>query len=279
MVIYGDILFVLNMTVDYLLIGMTVTILKIDAKLFRQILASVLGGVSAFYIFIESGIIVIDLLYRLVIALLSVMIVVGAKHPQRMFKALAVYFTLSLLLSGITGFISNTFKVTQLAVNNTFFYVGISPLMLIGLSVIFYFTVTVVNRVRKNKKVFDCCRVSITVLGREENFSALIDSGNTITDVISNSEIFIACENVPEKLLGMKIENIFENDELTARCRLIPTSTVNGRAVLPAIRCDKGVISYNGKTFELNKPIIAVSKYIKSEEYDLIVPQGVLEGW
>lgn len=278
MIIYGDILFILNLTIDYLLITLTAVILKINTSLLRQLIASVLAGLSSFYIFIESKSVIIDLLYRFAVAVIIWAVVMGSKYRKKILKAVCVYFTIGVLLSGAVIFIANTFSVAGLAVNNTFFYVGISPIMLITLSVIFYFSVKLVYRVRRNYKAIKFCDVKITLNENHAQYSALIDSGNSISDILTDSEILISSEKVVKDLTGVDSSSIFSNEGLKKRCRLIPAGTVSGETVLPAIRCDKAEIFCNQNIYELKRPIIAISKHINSEDYDIIISQGVLEG-
>ncbi len=278
MVIYGDILFILNMTVDYLLISLTLMILKMNTSLFRQIVGSIFGGLSAFYIFIESGIIIIDLLYRMTVAVIIWIAVIGFKHLKKLLKAIAVYFFVSVLLSGIVIFIADTFSADGVIINNTFFYIGISPILLIALSVIFYLTVKFIYRVRKNYKGEKLCQIKISLSGSQAQYSALVDSGNSISDVLTDSEILISSEKVITELTGVDSNGVFLDEKLKQRCRLIPAGTISGDAVLPGVRCDKAEIFCNESIYELKKPIIAVSKHLNSDKYDIIIPQGILEG-
>lgn len=278
MVIYGDILFILNMVIDYLIIGLVLTVTRQNAKLIRQIAAAVIGGISSFYIFIESGIIAIDLAYRGVVAFIMIIIVCGIKNFKKTLKSTGIYVAFSLLLSGIAGFAADTFAAETVAFNNTYFYIGISPMLLIGFSVLFYLVSKLVIRLRRNSTDDILCTAEIELEGSNKEFTALIDSGNSLTDILTDSEVFVVKEAVLISLSGFGTEDFFKVRDNQNRCRMIPAATVSGSAVLPAVRCDRGKIAVNGKTYIFEKPIIAISPHINTGDYDVIIPKGALEG-
>lgn len=277
-VIYGDILFIVNMTVDYLLIGLTAVMLKRETRLLRQISASVLGGISAFYIFIETENFLIDILYRIVISTVLSFIAFGFHGVRKFVRAIFVYLMLSFLLCGIADLTVSLFKNPAVTVNNTVIYIGISPILLIVISVIFYFISKLIFNLKKNSFAGEICKVRVVLGNNEAVFRGLIDSGNSISDAMSDSEILIASERVIKSLCGCGIEEYFEGVENKQRCRVIPISTVSGSALLKGVRCDRAVFSEKGISAELVKPIIAESREKFNDEYEIIVPMGALKG-
>ncbi len=278
MVIYADILFILNMIIDYLLINLTLCFIKKQVGLIRQIISSVIGGLSSFYIFFESEIIIIDFAYRLFIALVMMLVLLGFKRIKTTIKATVVYIVISLTLSGVIGLIATSFSVRSVALNNTFFYVGISPVMLAALSAVFFIISKVIYRLRKNTQDAEFCEVVLEFADNSIAMNGLIDSGNSITDILSDSEIFISEEEALVKLTGMRINELFSKDEFKMRCRLIPTQTVGGQTTLPAFRCDKGRLILKDTVLEFDKPILAISSNLNSDDYQIIIPKGALRG-
>ena len=278
MVIYGDILFIVNMTVDYLLIGLTAVILKREVRVLRQVAAAVAGGISAFYIFIEADSFLVDIFYRIIVSMVLSFIAFGFHNVRRFTRAILVNLILSFLLCGIVDLMVTFFKNKAVTVNNTVIYIGVSPVLLIIISVSCYFVTKVIFNIKKNSVAGEICKVRVVQGNNEAAINGLVDSGNSLSDVMSNSEIFIVSDNVIKKLCGSTIEELFEKEENKLRCRVIPVSTVSGNALLKGIRCDRAIISGKDIFTVLSKPIIAVSNEKFKDEYEIIIPMGTLKG-
>lgn len=278
MVIYGDILFILNMIIDYLLLGLTAVVAKRDLGLLRRIIASLMGGLSSFYIFVESENIVIDLLFRLTVAIIMILTVFGFKNIRILIKSLFIYYSFSVFLSGVSILLSNVIKTNVIEINNTYFYIGISPIILIISSVIFYVCLVLFFRIKKGSDGATECLVTLFYKYNSICLKGLIDSGNSICDLMSDSKIFISSEKTIKILTGTDIESYFLMSENADRCRVIPASTVAGNTVLKAVRIDNARLVISNKEYSFSKPIIAVSANLKDQNYDLIIPKSAIEG-
>ena len=278
MVIYGDILFILNMIIDYLLLGLTAVVAKRDLGLLRRIIASLMGGLSSFYIFVESENIVIDLLFRLTVAIIMILTVFGFKSIRILIKSLFIYYSFSVFLSGVSILLSNVIKTNVIEINNTYFYIGISPIILIISSVIFYVCLVLFFRIKKGSDGATECSVTLFYKYNSICLKGLIDSGNSICDLMSDSKILISSEKTIKLLTGTDIERYFLLPENADRCRVIPASTVAGNTVLKAVRIDNARLVISNKEYSFSKPIIAVSANLKDQNYDLIIPKSAIEG-
>lgn len=278
MVIYGDILFILNMIIDYLLLGLTAVVAKRDLGLLRRIIASLIGGLSSFYIFVESENIVIDLLFRLTVAIIMILTVFGFKSIRILIKSLFIYYSFSVFLSGVSILLSNVIKTNVIEINNTYFYIGISPIILIISSVIFYVCLVLFFRIKKGSDGATECSVTLFYKYNSICLKGLIDSGNSICDLMSDSKILISSEKTIKLLTGTDIESYFLLPENADRCRVIPASTVAGNTVLKAVRIDNARLVISNKEYSFSKPIIAVSANLKDQNYDLIIPKSAIEG-
>ena len=278
MVIYGDILFILNMIIDYLLLGLTAVVAKRDLGLLRRIIASLMGGLSSFYIFVESENIVIDLLFRLTVAIIMILTVFGFKNIRILIKSLFIYYSFSVFLSGVSILLSNVIKTNVIEINNTYFYIGISPIILIISSVIFYVCLVLFLRIKKGSDGATECSVTLFYKYNSICLKGLIDSGNSICDLMSDSKILISSEKTIKLLTGTDIESYFLLPENADRCRVIPASTVAGNTVLKAVRIDNASLVISNKEYSFSKPIIAVSANLKDQNYDLIIPKSAIEG-
>ena len=266
------------MTVDFLLLSLTGAMLRRDLKLIRQILAAMLGGVSSFYIFLETKSILLDFLFRAISCFLISAVAFSFRKVLFTLKAAGVFIILSIGLSGLLEAVVSLFKINSVITENTFVYIGISPLVLILLSVVFYLIAKLLVRLFKNDSVAEECTVEVFLNDKTVQFFALVDSGNSVTDLLSDSEVFIASKKATGRLLGGDAKEYLTLCENRRRCRMIPTKTVNGDSLMYAVRCDKAKITEGSKSFIIQKPIIAESEFLDSPDYDIIIPKGVFKG-
>ncbi len=274
MIVYGDILFILNMTVDYLLLSLCEVIQKRKTTLFRRLLAAILGGISSFYIFLDVKSLLADIAFR---AAVSFLLTFAAFGREKIFRSAAILLVLSLLQSGAVGFVSELFKLSAVFVSGTVIYADISPLFLIGFSFVFYLAVSLVFRITKNRIPIEFCTVRLRLRDRCSEFRALVDSGNSLSDPFSDSEIFIIDKGSFESFFNCTQDEAFEGENKT-RFRLVPLKTVKGSGVLKGIRLDTAELKTEKLSIEVKKPLLALSEEQSFGDYGMIVPAGIFEG-
>lgn len=275
MVIYADILMLLNFLVDYFIISATKHILRRKAGSFRTIMGAAVGGVGSLYIFLPVDTYLFDLLFKLLICSVSVLIVFGFKSLKKFAKAFLVLFLVNCSYAGIMTAFWHIFKPKGMAVINSVVYFNISPLFLIVATVaaylLFVLLYAVFSRVAKNSGV---CTVTLFADGVKTDFNAIVDTGNSISDTFGKSEIIIADRRVAVALFGNC--DTQSNINLRPRYRVVPCRTVAGSDLLEGYRCDKAKIKSNGKTITLEKPILALSKIAIEDGFEGIVNPDIL---
>ena len=79
MVVYADILVILNLIVDYFLLSATAAILRVKVPVFRQLASAVVGALSSLYIFAPDFSIFVDLILRAAVCSVMVLCAFGFK--------------------------------------------------------------------------------------------------------------------------------------------------------------------------------------------------------
>lgn len=276
MVIYADVLIVLNILVDYFLLKLTARIVHKNPSLIRLIVGSVLGGISALYIFLPPLNTVIEFLIRLVISLIITLATFGFGSVKSLCRNTAVFFAVTFGFAGAMLGLWYIFEPSGMAINNSVVYFNISPAVLIGLTAVFYIIVSVLRYLlQKNSPDARQCSIKVTIGKKSAETNALIDTGNSISDAMGMSEIIIVDKAFAEKLFG-DIKKISDNQDMTARYRVIPCNTVSGTTLLEGYRCDKAYIKYEENVTEINRPILALSKTPLDRECEAIInPRSV----
>ena len=267
MVVYIDSLIFTNIIIDYLLLNLTGLITRKTYRLKRLIPACLLGGVSSIYIFVQSSSILLDIAYQMTVAALMVVIANKIKRIKNFFYTMAVFLCLSFSLNGLAVFVYGHLKTDLVLLDNMVYYLNISPVSLVLITVIIYIILIFIQKVANKKhKISDA---SLTVKLGEEcfNFTAMVDTGNVLTDPFSDSVVFVVDRDGYKK-----IEKALNKDDVLLRKRLIPAKTIGEELLLDAVRCDEARIVLDKESFSYDKPIVAASSKGIEGDYNAIIP-------
>ena len=272
--VYADILLTLNLIVDYFLLSLTARLLKHKASLLRLIFGSVIGAVSSLYIFLPQFSILFEILTKVSVCVLMCLVTFKSNSIKGFLRSFAVLISVTFGYGGAMIAIWYIFKPYGMVINNSVVYFNISPLFLCLFSVLAYFIIITVNRLTgRNSVCSKKCQIKVYARDSFIELTAILDTGNSLCDNISNGEVIIADEASVLKLFGCHSGS----SELNSRFRVIPLNTVSGVGLLNAYRCDKALISYNKKEIELKSPILAVSKVSLGDDYNAILNPQILE--
>lgn len=280
MVVYGDLLFLINFSMDFLCFYISCFLLHQKLPVFRACFASVVGGVysvTALFIAVSRrGAIVLDVAV-LVLMCLAVYLRRGVTFGK-ILKGIFLYFFVSALLGGLMTALFSLFNRMEITLTESGMGEGIDIW-------IFAFLVLVGSLITvRGGKIFSSSSSRRAVklfiesdLGAVE-LLALVDSGNLASEPISGkSVVFVSvekCKNIIEKsLYDAVINNSYMSDasaSLLLKIRLVPTQALLGKAFLPALKFKKVSVKYAGKKKDIDVYIALVNgEYLK--EYDAII--------
>jgi stage II sporulation protein GA (sporulation sigma-E factor processing peptidase) len=270
LIVYADVLIFLNLIVNYFLLCACFKILKQTPKTIRVILSAILGGVSSLYIFLPKLNILLEAILKIITCALMSLICFGFKNIKSLLKNIGVLFTVTCAYGGIMFAFWLMFNPKGMVINNSVVYFNISPLALIIFSVAAYIIFSIFSLIfGKISKFANKCSVTVFADDKNIRLEAIIDTGNSIEDIFSNSQIIIADKAKVEKLFSPK-------DKSSSRYRILPCNTVSGSGVLEGFRCDSAVIISNNEKTVLQKPILAISKTDLADGYDAIInPESI----
>lgn len=274
MIIYVDLLVAVNFILDFLLFSVAAIIVRTDIKTLRQILAAALGGLSSLYIFLESKSFFFDILFRLISSAVIVLVCVGIKSVRRYLKFYFAYLAVSFLLGGVMYFLSEATSSRFMTVNNTYVYLNISPVLLIVTTFVIYISIKLYFKFKRTPQIAKSCTVTVMLENKKMKFSALIDTGNKVKDLLGSSEVIFISPKGFIEFIGVELD--MAKDVYGNRFRLIPISTVSGSSVKGGIRIDKAIILCERELFELLNPILLVSDNNFNDEFQMIISSETL---
>lgn len=269
MVVYVDILILVNFVVDYFLISIACRLLHKKPRLWRMLLSAALGGVFSLYILLPQGKFLLQTAVQVVMCMSLCAVALGIKSVKDFLRNTTVLFCVNFAYSGAMIAVWLLFKPRGMVINNSVVYFNISPLFLIAFSVVGYFGVLLFRKLFKRSFSPSIYCDAILFCGNNKiSVNGIIDTGNSITDVFGTSQIFIADKDIIDLILGRQINNM-------ARFRKIPCNTITGQSLLDGYRIDSAQIIKDGKKYSFKNPILAVSQAPLTECQIIINPQAL----
>ena len=276
MIVYADILIVLNFIVDYLLLKGVCVLLGEKPKTLGLVFSAFIGAFSSLYIFIPQTSIVFEVIIKIFVCLCMSITAFGYISAKHFIKSSLLLFFVTCGYAGGMMAVWYLFKPYGMIVNNGVVYFNISPLVLICSTVVSYFLFLVLYKgLKRTGQTAEKCDVELFAEGKIECFCGILDTGNSIEDIFSNSEIIIADRKVLENLFGEI--NVTKNRQLESRYRVVPCNTVSGSGMLEAFRCDEVRIKTDNIEKIIKKPVVAVSKTTINDGYMAVLNPKILE--
>jgi stage II sporulation protein GA (sporulation sigma-E factor processing peptidase) len=264
MVVYIDVLFVLNLIVNYFILLAVSRLLNRRDKRPRLFAGASLGALYASLMFFPQ----LGFLYTAVIKLVLSVTIVAASfkiHSVRnLLKLLAFFYIISMLFGGIIFAVEYFLAPPKLIVQNGIAYMDISPLFLILSGAGCYILLTLFSRMlHRDVHTGDIYTITVEVESASVSLTALLDNGNDLCDAISGSPVIIAEYSRVEPLIPSELRTVFRTGRFAGaalpgaagfgrRFRVVPYSSVgNAKGLLPAFRPDRltvdkaGIVSDN----------------------------------
>lgn len=273
MVVYVDILLIVNFIIDYFLICLTAKLSSCDSRLWRRLLSAAVASLFSLYIFLPQSPFIIEVALRAIFSFVISLVAFGKRPIKQLLKISAIFFAVTFMFAGAMIFVWLLFEPNGMAINNSVVYFNVSPLFLIVFSVLGYFIAVLVRfLVERSSPKATSCTVEITALGNSIILDAIVDTGNSLSDVFSLSQIIICDMSAVRELLGCDLEK----DSARKRYRAIPCGTVTGESLLDGYRCDTATIILDGGKTKLENPILAVSKVPLQDCRAIINPKSII---
>lgn len=280
MVVYADVLIVLNLFVNFFILQLTARICRENYRFARLLLGAMVGALFSLYIFLPVSGTVTETVFRLVTSAVITLIAFGFDSIKSLFRRIGVFFAASFLYAGCMMGIWAVFKPERLAINNGVVYIDISPTVLI-LTTFFCYGALSLIRFFSKKQAYNGkrCKLKITLGDRSVILTALIDTGHSLTDNMTDRSVIIVEQSIGLRLLDTlpTLQTVAAGGTSAPGFRMIPYSSIGGHGLLPAFIPDKTELETDKGYCDLSNILLAVSNEPLGEDYKAIVSPDVLE--
>ncbi|MBQ9070292.1 MAG: sigma-E processing peptidase SpoIIGA [Clostridia bacterium] len=258
--LYIDVYFLINFTVDMLSLYFAASLAKVNSTAQRLIISSVIGSLFACFtaLYELKGILFFAAL--ILSSLLIVFIFCKETTAVKRIKLYGAFLVFETFIGGFVSFIYGLF--------DRYFYKffsesssGAENRKILSLSLIILLSYGILRLLflmffgSKNE---ENAILTVALFGKEVTISALVDSGNLLTDPLNNSPVLLIKKKAAEALIGKDSPVETTDPKLKSRIRLIPAKGVGCKRIFVGIRCDyikvnKGKEKYENITIALDE--------------------------
>jgi stage II sporulation protein GA (sporulation sigma-E factor processing peptidase) len=281
-VVYIDVLFLLNVTVDYLLLLASARITGDVICRPRLACGALLGGAYAAAIFLPGWQWLAHPLCKL--ALAALMVLVGFWKSPRLLRVLLVFFCASAALGGVVLALQ-LLGTGGLTLENGVLYTGFDLRLLLVTVIVCYGVLSCVFRraARHGHRGGELSAARLVLGEKSLTLNVLLDTGNTLTEPLNNRPVMVAEARAVASLLPPDADPAdpvrsvarLADDPMGRRFRLLPYRAVGvAHGLLLAVRTDKVVLGSR----ELKGLLVALSPTPVSDGGGYQALMGDVEG-
>ena len=237
MIVYVDVLLIVNFMVNFILLRLTA---QFSGELFsgkRAACGAFAGALSALIVFFPDPPFLGLAALRLGVSFVMVLIAFGVGKDRALPKLTMLLCLISCLFSGMMLAVSIIFEQDMMSVYHGVLYFDIGlPALLMSVTAAYFLSKLLSMLLWGRNPQGSQCRATIVTTRGSCTVSALIDTGNSLTEPFSGDPVLVCEKEALKGVLPMAMEKRGPNVPLPVGCRLVPYRTVGGKGVLEAFR-------------------------------------------
>lgn len=296
-IVYPDVLIIQNFFMNYLLLYLVNRMCSCRAKGWRIALGAFIGALYVMVVFFPYLRVLYSLLIKLLVSALMIVIAFFPYRFSRFLKLFIIFYLEAFILGGcITAiiylsnydiqFTNNVFVTGSSYIRNFIILGSILGIMLIKIGFDY-----LEGHYGMEKRI-----VTLEIVANKGTsiIIALIDTGNSLKDPVTNAPVIIAYykavfdifpdevkKNGREGMSYHGIQKALMNSSYKSRIRAIPYKALGtNNGLLFGIRADRAVVRLKRKTYAVDNPIIALYENPLSSggEYDGLIYPELIRG-
>lgn len=292
MIVYIDIVLIENIFMNYIILFATASINKVEIKLIRIFIASLIGGIYAVTAYITDLELYKTLILKILLSITMVYVALNPKTIKKCLKQLIIFYLTSFTFGGTAFALLYFIKPSEILMKNGV-YIGAYPLKIAILGGIVGFVTIVVAFKTVRGRITSrnmYCKTRIQIGGKEIESISMIDSGNLLREPISGAPVVIVETSILQNIIPSQILNnikeITEGKmeqipiEYASKLRIVPfTSLGMPNGILLGLKIDKLIIEHDDEEIENNDIIMGLynKKLSKTDKYTSLIGINLIE--
>lgn len=297
MYVYAEYLLIENIIINFIILYVTKKITRTKTSKLRLTIAALVGSIYTLIAFFPSLRFMGKFLIKFSISILMIILAFNPERLHQFFKQLSAFYMVSFAFAGaiigIFYILNNNFNLTRFSFKNfneliRFLIIGIGvAILLIRYILKFY-------QIRVNKENY-LTNVIICLNNKEAKLIALIDTGNSLKEPISQKPVIIAEYSALECILPELIKNMYLDEKEMdldfmvkvmneigddIKLRLIPFKSIgNENGILIGFKPDSIKIYLDDEIKNLTEDIIVAiynDKLATDEQYNGLLHPEIL---
>ena len=294
MVAYLDLIILENVCMNYLILYTTGKLLMRKVKKVRMLIASLLGAMFVFSLYINIPALLINI-SKIAMAFALVKVAFNSNKIKMIIKEIIVFMFVTFAYAGSALAFVHMVKPKVIYIVNGVIIGGeyIFELVLLSGIVSLALIIVCTKLIKLKKKYYNSntiCKLTVFKDDKHVSIKALLDTGNLLTDPISKSSVIVSqlekidpiipSESLVEimYMMGGDVRN--KRSAHDANIKIIPyTSVGNNNGIMVAYKVDCVKVEYQDEVYEIKNAVIGFCKdtLSKNNKYSALIGLKMLE--
>ncbi len=295
--VYVDVILLENLIMNYLILWSTARLTRYNYSKVNLVIASLLGAVYAVLSYFPGYNYLFSFFMKVLFSILIVIVAYTPAHFHLLLKLTGIFYIVSFVFGGAAFGLFYFINGLSLTNNGISFIKDFPIKVLVVAIIIAYITIKyswdyVQHRIKRERLIV---KVELSFEKKQLCLDALVDTGNSLKDPITNVPVMITDYSVIKVLLPDDVQKIFEQsgeNDLNAiaeimsiskwatRFRVIPFKSLGREnGMLVGFRPDVVTIFDSDRRIQLNNIVIAIYRknLSKDGEYSALVHPEMLK--
>lgn len=271
MVIYIDVLLMVNLYINFLLTKSTALFLRRRISTARTVFSAIAGAAGALAILLPTMPVFSVMLFKTALGAVMTLIAFGKQTPADFLISWMVFLVVSFTFGGLMTALWNFVAPAGMIYENGITYFNIPIAALAGMAGAGYLTVKAV-RFFSDKRIrcTELSKVHISAENAEVTLEGLPDTGCGLCDPFSGKPVIICRKDKADAVIPRNIKD-YLNGISTDKIKLIPCSTVSSEALIPVFRPD--TVTIDGRNTDV---IVGITAKDLGEGIDCVFNPGII---
>lgn len=294
--IYGDIIIIENLIMNYIIIWLTAHFSKIKTNKIKILCGSIIGAVYTILIYIPSMKIFDELSMKICLSILMIVVVFTPIKIKDFMRPFMIFYLISFIFGGVAFALIYMINLGGITPQGFFYISNFHINSLIITCIIGFFSIKFCWEFiqKKISKEDIITALSIFIDGKEVQTLGLFDTANFLYDPISKLPVIVVEYNLIKNILPLEIDTIFKNKEdknfekiseilvhsnWIRRFRMIPYSSIGEQnGLLVGFKTDKIIFFDKSEKKEVTDVIMAIYNYSlsKNGEYNALLHPEII---
>ncbi len=262
--VYVELIVLDNMFMNMLILYTASFAIKARARLWRVAVAAFIGTLYALALILSSASVLSNWIIKILLSLLMALIAYNPRSIKAFFKSLCSLYVFTFVYGGAVIGMNYMLSNNMLITGSVLYFDGRVRSVFLFIAAAALITYAVLRAVR-HKSDIKTCDMVISINGNSQPLCALIDTGNSLREPLSDEPI-IVCDKQLLDSGGLISE---KEDYLYINC-----ASVSGEIEIPCLRAEKIRLIQGKKEINLDNVWIGLSPRTLSEDgsYSALLP-------